>query len=48
MILIIEPGVESREGQEHYLPFDSDDSDDEATQNNFNDDMMKMIEGDWQ
>jgi len=30
-----------------YLPFDPDDSDDEAVENNWNDDVMKMIEGDF-
>lgn len=47
MVLIAQVGVESRKRQEHYLPFDPDDSEDEAIQNNFNDDLMKMLEGDW-
>jgi hypothetical protein len=38
--------VDGRVYEEVYLPYNSDDSDDTAIKNNFNEDMMKMIEGD--
>ena len=46
MTHIAQVGVESRKWQEHYLPFDPNDSEDEAIQNNINDDFMKMLERD--
>jgi hypothetical protein len=47
-LLTVQVGVESRTYQEYYLPYDPDDSEDEAIENNFNDDLMKMLEGDWE
>ena len=47
-LLIARLEIESRGDQEYYLPYDPDDSEDEAIENNFNDDLMKMLEGDWE
>ncbi|KAF2210292.1 hypothetical protein CERZMDRAFT_121891 [Cercospora zeae-maydis SCOH1-5] len=43
----IESRVDGRKYREYYLPYDPDDSEDEAIENNCNDDAMKMLEGDW-
>ena len=47
VVLIAQIGVESRKWEESYLPFDPDDSEDEAIQNKCNDDLIKMLEGNW-
>ena len=47
-LLTARVGVEGRTYQEYYLPYDADDSEDEAIENNFNDDLMKMLEEDWE
>ncbi|KAK5116814.1 hypothetical protein LTR85_009074 [Meristemomyces frigidus] len=36
-----------KDSVECYMPYDCDDSDDEAAMNDCNDDMINMMEGDW-